>query len=48
MIGRGKERGSAGAGGTLDFQEMEKIMEETLLENIRLRTDLATLAEDME
>ncbi|PHJ19223.1 hypothetical protein CSUI_006955 [Cystoisospora suis] len=48
MIGRGKERGSGGAGGTLEFHEMEKIVEETLLENIRLRTDLATLAEDME
>ncbi|CBZ51244.1 conserved hypothetical protein [Neospora caninum Liverpool] len=31
---------------SLSLDEMQKVVEETLLENIRLRTDLATLAED--
>lgn len=50
VMGRGKERGGGGgwAREALDFHEMQKIVEETVLENIRLRTDLATLAEDMQ
>ncbi|KFH12679.1 hypothetical protein TGVAND_291620B, partial [Toxoplasma gondii VAND] len=38
-----------GAGhSSLSVEEMQKMVEETLLENIRLRTDLATLADDFE
>ncbi|PFH31983.1 hypothetical protein BESB_019240 [Besnoitia besnoiti] len=40
--------GAGSSASSLSLEEMQKAVEETLLENIRLRTDLATLAEDFE